>query len=197
MTGTGTRMRDLARNPEENICIIRIDNSGKGYSHLCRCRETSILQPTSELPTHLTIHEMLLKKDPARKILVHTHATELIALTQIPGMQSEKALNRVLQGMHPETVIFVPEGMGFVPYTLPGTAKIAQLTCKQLETHPVVMWEKHGVFATGKTVSEAFDAIDLLSKSAQIYFYSRQAGIEPEGLTEEQIAEIRKNYGKG
>jgi len=122
--------------------------------------------------------------------LVHTHATELIALTQIREFCSTEALNRLLWTMHPETKIFIPKGLGFIPYENPGTPDIADVTAKALEEHPVAIWEKHGVIATGKSITEAFDTIDILAKSARIFFLVKSAGYEPEGLTEEQLNEL-------
>jgi rhamnulose-1-phosphate aldolase len=192
LTGTGTRMRDLARRPEENICFIRISETGIGYQQYCTGQADPNLQPSSELPTHLAVHDMFAEKNRDSKVLLHTHAAEIIALTQIPIFKSKEALNRLLWGMHPENVLFVPEGVGFLPYMLPGTEKIAQITMKEFERHQAVIWEKHGVLSTGTNVIEAFDTIDLLVKSARIWFCCRNAGYEPEGLTATQIEEIRK-----
>jgi rhamnulose-1-phosphate aldolase len=94
--------------------------------------------------------------------------------------------------MHPENVMFVPEGAGFLPFTIPGTEKIAEATTREFERHRTVIWEKHGVLATGKNVLEAFDTIDLLVKAAKIWFYCKSAGYEPEGLSDAQMEEIRK-----
>ena len=47
---------------------------------------------------------------------------------------------------------------------------------KELEDYDVVMWEKHGVFAKGLDVMDAFDQIDVLSKSAKIYVNARAMG---------------------
>lgn len=192
LTGTGTRMRDLARKPEENICFIRISETGIGYQQYCSGQTDPNLRPTSELPTHMAVHEMFAENNRDSKVLLHTHAIEIIALTQIPLFKSKESLNRILWGMHPENVLFVPEGVGFLPYTFPGTEKIAQATMKEFERHQAVIWEKHGVLSTGKNVIEAFDTIDLLVKSAKIWFYCRNAGYEPEGLSDTQIEEIRK-----
>lgn len=194
LTATGSRMRDLARKPEEHLCFVRIDDAGSGYRQFCLCPECAGNQPTSEFPTHVLIQEMLLTKPGGHKALVHTHATELIALTQIAEFTTEKAINRLLWSMHPETVIFVPEGIGLIPYTIPGTKKIALATRKGLEKHRVVIWEKHGVFATGTNVLEAFDLIDLLVKAATIFFHCRNAGFDPEGLSDVRLREIRKAY---
>jgi rhamnulose-1-phosphate aldolase len=194
LTGTGTRMRDLARKPEENICFIRISDTGIGYQRYCSVQADPNLQPTSELPTHLAVHDMFVSRNRDSKVVLHTHATEIIALTQIPLFKSKESINRIVWGMHPENVLFVPDGVGFLPYTLPGTEKIAQFTMKEFEKHQVVVWEKHGVLSSGTNIIEAFDAIDLLVKSAKIWFFCRNAGYEPESLSDLQIEEIRKKY---
>jgi len=191
VTGTNTRMRDVAGAPLENILLIRLSDDGTGYHIMSPAGET-ILRPTSELPSHLCIHDMLIEKRPAHRVVMHTHATELIALTQIRDLCDSLTLNRILLGMHPEAKVFVPAGVGFVPYLLPGTTTIGELTVKALSDHEVALWEKHGVFATGRTPQETFDIIDLLAKSASIWFLCRSAGYDPEGLTESQLEELAK-----
>ncbi|MCX6244612.1 MAG: rhamnulose-1-phosphate aldolase [Bacteroidetes bacterium] len=193
VTTAGSRMRDLAKNPWDHLCVLKMNSGGNEYQLAgsnSEKRKAKSEKPTSELPTHLSIHEMLLEKNPELKTVVHTHATELIALTHIPDFKSADSLNRLLWGMHPETMLFIPKGAGFIPYLLTGSMSIAEASAKALEDHTVVIWEKHGVIATGTSVTEAFDTIDLISKSARIYFLVKQAGIEPEGLTAEQIKEL-------
>jgi rhamnulose-1-phosphate aldolase len=194
ITCAGSRMRDLSRRPGENICFIKVDSTTTRYAQICINSRQLMMQPSSELATHMAVHEMLVKKNTERKAVVHAHANELIALTHIPEFKSEEAVNRLLLKMHPETITFIPEGIGFIQYTLPGTEKIAQKTLKGLEKHQVIIWEKHGVLATGRDILDAFDTIDILVKSAKIYFSCRNAGFEPEGLTDSQLNEIRKAY---
>lgn len=194
LTGAGTRMRDVAKNPEENLCFVMINGSGTGYHQFCQKSGIKSQEPTSELPTHMAIQEMLVRNRPEFKAVVHTHAHELVSLTQIPQFTTKKTLNRLLWSMHPESVIFVPRGIGFVPFTLPGTGKIAKATVKALEKHDILVWEKHGVIAVGKNAAEAFDTIDILTQSARIFFTCRNAGFEPEGLTGKQLAEIKRKF---
>jgi rhamnulose-1-phosphate aldolase len=89
-------------------------------------------------------------------------------------------------------MVFVPKGVGFVPYTLPGTEDIAKKTIDSFANHDIVLWEKHGVFAIGETIFETFDSIDIIAKSAQIYFTCKSAGEEPEGLNDEQLNELKE-----
>jgi rhamnulose-1-phosphate aldolase len=82
-----------------------------------------------------------------------------------------------------------------VEYAMPGTVEIAHKTVDIIDQYDVVLWEKHGVFAVGETVTETFDMIDILAKSAKIYFMCKSAGFEPEGLTEEELQELMETYG--
>ena len=193
VTGTGKRMRDLARDPMKNAIIIRIAEDGSSYTMISRFKsDTSGLRPTSELPTHLGIHQLIAQRGSKEKVIIHTHANELVALTHNPEYKSAEALNNLLWGMHPETMVFVPKGLGFVPYTLPGSEDIAKATIENLQDHDIVLWEKHGVFAIGESVFDTFDNIDIICKSAKIYFMCRGAGFVPEGLDQHQLNEIKE-----
>jgi len=194
VTGTGKRMRDIAKNPLLNILIIRVDETGKGYNIIepTESELLTTLRPTSELSSHLSIHSMNAERGSKHRVVIHTHANELCALTQASEFCDEKVLNRILWGMHPETKVFIPAGVGFVQYLLPGSDAIAMATVESLRNHDVALWEKHGVFAIGDNADNTFDIIDILAKSASIFFTCRAAGIEPEGLTDNQIDELGK-----
>ena len=92
--------------------------------------------------------------------------------------------------MIPETKAFCPKGLGIVPYCLPGSNELAQATLKELNDYDVVLWEKHGVFAVDTDIINAFDQIDVLSKSTQIYIASKNMGYTPEGMSMEQMREM-------
>ncbi len=188
ITATGSRMRQLAKAPLAHALIIRLNKEGTAYTVLYRgkgCR------PTSELPSHLGIHQLLKRNGSESKVVLHAHATELIALTQYTPLKTSESINQIIWQMHPETLMFVPKGIGFVPYTLPGTEEIAQKTLQELQNHDIVLWEKHGVFAVGSHIQDAFDSIDIVCKSAKIWMMCRSAGFTPEGFTEAQMNEIR------
>ncbi|MEI6889038.1 MAG: rhamnulose-1-phosphate aldolase [Bacteroidales bacterium] len=194
VTASGSRMRDLAREPLEGICLVYISDSSTAYHVVVPEKTGRDLMPTSELPTHLAIHEMLCRTEANEKVLIHSHVTELIALTHNPDFRTSQSLTGILWKMHPEAVMFQPKGYGFVPYTIPGTEKIANLTARCFEQNPVVIWEKHGAMAIAKTISEAFDELDLAAKAAGIYLSCSRGGFEPEGLSNDEITEIRQHY---
>ena len=103
-------------------------------------------------------------------------------------------LTRLLWSMIPETKAFCPLGLGIVPYALPGSNALAEATLNELESYDVVLWEKHGVFAKGLDVLDAFDQIDVLSKSAKIYLDCRAMGFEPEGMSSAQMQEMTRAF---
>lgn len=186
VTGTGKQMRNIAKDPLQYGAIVRVASDGKSYDVIAR----EAIKPTSELSSHFSIMASFKQKKSKNKLILHTHPTDLIALSHNPKLKNTAALNKILWGMHPETFIVVPRGVGIVPYEVPGTVEIADLTLPVLDKHDIIIWEKHGVFAVGESLTDTFDLIDTLSKSAQIYAFSKQCGYEPEGLTEKQIADL-------
>lgn len=184
--GTGKRMRDLARWPMDNGSVIRILDDCASYVIIA----DNLVQPTSELPSHLTVHNHLIEKGSTYNATVHTHPIELVAMSHNRAFLEKDVLSNLLWSMIPETKAFCPLGLGIIPYTLPGSVELADATLKELDDYDVVLWEKHGVFAQGLDVMDAFDQIDVLVKSAKIYFNAKCMGFEPEGMSQEQMKEM-------
>ena len=165
--GTGKRMRDLARWPMENGSIIRILDDCASYVIIA----DNAVMPTSELPSHLSVHARLIEKGSNYKATVHTHPIELIAMSHNKKFMGKDVLSNLLWSMIPETKAFCPLGLGIVPYQLPGSLKLAE-----------------------ETLKDAFDQIDVLSKSAKIYIDSKCMGFEPDGMSQEEMAEMTKAF---
>ena len=147
--------------------------------------------PTSELPSHLAVHNYLIGKGSTYKASVHTHPIELVAMSHNPEFLKKDVLTKLLWSMIPETKAFAPRGLGMVPYMLPSSNELAAETIKAIDdNYDVVMWEKHGVFAVENDVMSAFDQIDVLNKSANIYMCARSMGFVPDGMSDEQMTEI-------
>ncbi len=180
-------MRDLARWPMDNGSIIRILDDCAHYEIIA----DKPVKPTSELPSHLAVHNYLIGKGSNYKASVHTHPIELVAMSHNPEFLKKDVLTNLLWSMIPETKAFCPRGLGIVPYMLPSSNELAEATIKAIdENYDVVMWEKHGVFAVGENVLEAFDMIDVLTKSAMIYQDARSMGFVPDGMSDAQMKEI-------
>ena len=184
--GTQKRMRDLARRPMENGSIIRILDDCASYVIIA----DSPVMPTSELPSHLSVHNYLIFKGLSFKASVHTHPIELVAMSHNKKFLEKDVASNLLWSMIPETKAFCPRGLGIIPYKLPSSVELAEATIRELDDYDVVMWEKHGVFAVDVDVMAAFDQIDVLNKSALIYIAAKNMGFEPDGMSQEQMKEM-------
>ncbi len=190
--GTNRRMRDLARWPMDNGSIIRITDDCAHYEIIA----DQPVKPTSELPSHLMVHNDLIAKGSPYKASLHTHPIELVAMTHHRPFLEKDVLTRLLWSMIPETRAFCPKGLGIVPYLLPSSVALAQATLDRLnEGYDVVMWEKHGVFAVDTNIMAAFDQVDVLNKAAQIYMSARSMGFIPEGMSDTQMQELAEVFG--
>ena len=182
-------MRDVSKEPFADCCLVLIDSTGSKYTVIHFQKEKNI-HPTSELKSHLSLHNLFAGEKKECRVILHTHPTELIALTQIKKYCSAQAINNLLWNMHPETKILIPEGAGFVPYILTGSQLLADKTVKSFENHDVVIWEKHGTIAGGKNLFKAFDLIDTANKAAKIFFLCTSSGFNPQGITKKQLKEL-------
>lgn len=190
--GTQKRMRDLARDPMDNGAIIRICDDCASYEIIV----DKVVMPTSELPSHLAVHDYLLAKGSPYRASLHTHPIELVALTHSRKWMEKDAATKMLWSMIPETKAFCPRGLGMVPYMIPGSVELAEATIKAIDDdYDVVMWEKHGVFAVDTDIMSAFDQVDVLNKAAQIYISSRNMGFEPDGMTDAQLRDLSATFG--
>lgn len=190
--GTNRRMRDLARWPMDNGSVIRITDDCAHYQIIA----DKPVKPTSELPSHLSVHNYLIAKGSPYKASLHTHPIELVAMTHHRPFLEKDVLTKLLWSMIPETRAFCPKGLGIVPYLLPSSVELGEATIKTInEGYDVVMWEKHGVFAVDTDIMSAFDQVDVLNKAAQIYMSARNMGFEPEGMSEAQMKELEDVFG--
>ena len=185
--GTGKRMRDLARKPMENGAIIRICDDCQSYEIIA----DAPVMPTSELPSHLALQDYLIGSGSCYKATLHTHPIELVAMSHIQRFLKPGEMTHVLWSMIPETLAFAPLGIGIVPYTLPGSVRLADATLEQIKNYDVVLWEKHGTVSVGTDIMDAFDQTDVLCKAANIYMCTRSMGSEPDGMTDEAMKEVQ------
>lgn len=195
ITTSGSRMRDVATSISANTCLLQIIDGGNAYWQLKRSEPGKTMTPTSELPTHLAIHDKLCAEGRPEKVVIHTHPNRLIAMTHIRELCSQSVINNILWSMQPETCIYIHEGLGFVPYLQTGSEALAQATLAALDQHRVVLWEKHGCLAIGENASEAFDLIDIAEKSADIFFTCRNAGFQAEGIPVKDLKKLRESFG--
>ena len=166
VTGSGCYLMNVKEYPEENICIIKVNDDGTKYQICWGLKNGG--KPTSELPSHLMNLEVIKRRSTNEKrIVYHMHATNVIALTFVLPLNSE-IFTRELWEMATECPVVFPRGIGVIPWMVPGGKDIAIATSKMIEKYDAVIWAHHGMFVTGSTFDETFGLADTIEKSAEI-----------------------------
>jgi rhamnulose-1-phosphate aldolase len=186
VTASSSRMRDIADDPDKGLCLIQVLDSQQFW--LIDGPE----QLSSEWPTHAGLHSLFKEKRSGERAVVHCHPPALIALSHM--FNSEKEMNDRIFRIQYETRLFIPEMLGLIPFAVSGSKNLAKASKEKLKKYRLAIWEKHGVIASGKTLGQALDRIEIVEKAAAIYLQLKGAGVEPEGLSDAQIAEtLRAN----
>lgn len=186
VTGTGKYFKNVEADPETNAGIFRIAEDGKSVNLLWGYKDGGRF--TSELPAHLMSHMARLKKDPENRVIMHTHPTNILAMTYVHPLD-EKSFSHTLWTMSTECVVVFPEGVGVLPWMLCGTDEIGRATAEKMNDFRIVLWTNHGIYGAGKTLDEAFGLIETVEKAAQIY---NLIGNRPilNNITDEDMAEL-------
>ena len=151
---------------------------------------------TSEFNSHLAVHyDQVLSSGTNFHALVHAQPQHLTYLSHIPRYQDERYLNTHLLRWQPETIINLPEGIGFVPFQIPSSPELMKGTLTSLREHRIVIWAKHGVMARSDiSVKRAGDRVEYAETAAKYEFLNISAGEIGEGLTVDEIRAICKTF---
>lgn len=166
VTGSGKYFRNVSLNPEDFMCIIQLDEKGENY-RICWGLINGG-RPTSELPSHLMNHAVKMQVTGGKhRVIYHAHTTNIIALTFVLPLE-DKIFTRELWEMATECPVVFPEGVGVVPWMVPGGREIALETSRLMEKYNLVIWAHHGMFASGENFDQAFGLMHTAEKSAEI-----------------------------
>ncbi len=67
-----------------------------------------------------------------------------------------------------ETIVHLPEGIGYLPFMVPGSEELTSANLESLRHHQLVLWAKHGVMARSETsVLVACDLIEYAEAAAR------------------------------
>lgn len=192
VTGSGKFYKNILREPENNICILRVDEAGEKYQIVWGLSEGGV--PTSELPTHLLNHSI--KKETtngAYRVIMHAHPANTVALTFLLPLE-DKAFTRNIWEMITECPIVFPAGIGVLPWMVCGSSDIAYATGEKIRKYDAVIWSHHGIFCAGPDFDVTFGLMDTIEKSAEILIKVMSCGGKKQFITREQILALSEPY---
>jgi len=191
VTGSGRRLRDIAIDPAANLGVVLIHPGGEtGTLHTSpRCLFEGL---TSEWNSHLAVHDdTIARGDTNFHAVMHAQPPHLVYLSHVPEYRDEAYFNRRLLRWEPETIVNLPQGVGVLPFMVPGSAQLMEANIAGLRTHRVVLWGKHGVMARSDiSVTRAADRIEYAETAARYEYMDLIAGGRAEGLSGDEMRAV-------
>lgn len=191
VTGTGSYFKNVEKDPETNLGIIRIADNGTDVELLWGWKDGGSF--TSELPAHLMSHMTRLSIDPENRVVLHCHPTYILAMNYVHDLD-EKKFSHSLWQMCTECICIFPEGVGVLPWMICGTNAIGEATAEKMKQFRLVVWGMHGIYGVGKTLDEAFGLIETVEKAAQIYMLTAHLP-RVNTITDQQLQELAEYNG--
>ncbi len=142
----------------------------------------------------LALHRRIYTAAPDARCVIHTHSTQLVALT-LQGVWSEQDI------LPPITPYFVMKvgHVPLMPYHRPGDPRVAELVAERIGAMaargtPIraVMLERLGPNVWHQSPAEASAVLEELEETAKLWLASAR---KPEPLSEAQIDELRQQFG--
>lgn len=165
VTGSGKYFRNVCLNPQDTTAIIELNEHGTEYRIVWGLVNGG--RPTSELPSHLMNLSVVKERDEQLRVVYHGHPTNVIALTYVLPLDG-RIFTRELWEMATECPIVFPEGIGVVPWMVPGGRDIALATSDIMKTQDAAIWAHHGMFVCGPDFDTTFGLMHTIEKAAEI-----------------------------
>ena len=135
------------------------------------------------------------KSGGEHRVIYHAHPVNLIALTFVLP-PTDKAFTRALWEIMTECPVIFPEGVGVVPWMVPGKGPIATATSKLMRDYNIVVWVHHGLFVSGKDFDRCFGLMDTVEKAAEIRIRAQSTGaMKKSAIQVRQLRQIAKDFG--
>ena len=193
-TGSGKFFRNVKDAPAENICIAEINDTGDAYRVVWGLVAGG--HPTSEFPSHFLNHSVKVHATNGEyRVIYHAHTANLIALTYVVPL-TNKMFSRVLWESATECPVVFPDGVGVVPWMVPGGADIALATSRLMSDFDAAVWAHHGLFCSGPDFDITFGLMHTIEKAAEIYVkaISMGQGIK-QTISADNLKAIAREFG--
>lgn len=190
-TGSGRRLREVGQSPEANLGAVTI--AADGATAVIHSSPRRLFERlTSEFNSHLAVHyDHVTRDQTAFHALVHAQPVHLTYLSHIARYGSDEYLNQHILRWEPEGICQLPEGVGFLPFAVPGSEELKQANVAKLRTHRIVLWAKHGVMARSDvSVKKACDLVEYAETGAFYEYLNLTNHGLAEGLSREEILRV-------
>jgi rhamnulose-1-phosphate aldolase len=195
VSGSGRRLREIIDEPIASIgCIVVNEGGQTGKLYTSYQRRFESL--TSEFNSHLAVHyDQMLASGTNFHAIVHAQPLHLTYLSHVQRYQNEDYLNKHLLRWQPETIINLPEGIGFIPFCVPGSPELMKGNIQALRTHRIVVWAKHGVMArSDSSVKYAADLVEYVETAAKYEYLNLSTGEIGDGLSAGEVRDICQTF---
>lgn len=191
VSGSGRRLREIIDLPTASIACLVVEENGL-TAKLYTSNHRRFERVTSEFNSHLAVHyDQILGSGTNFHAVIHAQPPYLTYFSHVPRYTDETYLNQHLLRWQPETIVQLPEGIGLIPFRLPGSPELMQATVASMRTHRIVIWAKHGVLARSDvSVKRAADRVEYAETAARYEYLNLNAGEPAEGLLPEEIRAI-------
>lgn len=194
ITGSGRRLREIAEDPTVSLACVVVQEDGlKG--RMFTAADCQFKRVTSEFNSHLAVHHDQMRMRPVGlHAILHAQPRHTTFLSHIPKYQDQRYFTTHLLRWQPETIMNMPEGIGVLPFLLPGSRQLMIETMLSMRDHRVVVWAQHGIIARADgSLLHALDLVEYVETAANyevlnLYTGETSSGIEPQHLRD--IAEI-------
>jgi rhamnulose-1-phosphate aldolase len=191
VSGSGRRLRELREEPSVHLACLVVNQGGE-HARMYAAYNRRFEHVTSEFNSHLAVHyDQIRTTDTNFHAVIHAQPVHLTYLSHVPRYQDENYLNEHLLRWQPETILNLPEGIGFIPFRVPGSKDLMASNVLSLREHRIVIWAKHGVMARSDiSVKRAADRVEYAETAAKYEVLNLQIGEIGEGLSAAEIRAI-------
>jgi len=195
VTGSGRRLREIIQDPVANLACLVINEGGMTGEVYTSPRHL-FTNLTSEFNSHLAVHyDQVMSSGTNFHVIIHAQPPHLTYLSHIPRYQETTYLNQHILRWQPELIVQLPDGIGYVPFCVPGSQELMQHTVAGLRKHRIVLWSKHGVMARSDlSVKRASDRIEYAETGAKYEYMNLTNHEHGEGLSPEQIRSVCASF---
>lgn len=193
VTAAGRRLRDIGDVPQGTLCVLHIAAGGE-HADLYAAPGT---RPTSELNTHLAVHnDHVARRDVAYHAVVHAQPIHLAYLSHIARYQDNLYWNRRILRWQPETIVEFPEGIGMLPFQVPGSLDQTDVSMPALAHYRGIVWASHGIVTRADIgVWKASDLVEYAEAAARYEYLNIAAGEPTAGISDEAMRGMCERLG--